>query len=104
MTDLWARDGTAAPMRAADDMGIERDGLPISGADVPWFLENHMGLRKASPADLLAAVRAAVEDGTIEGEVVDLRYSDDAARLSRRAVQGRDIYLIIPVSDGGSET
>jgi hypothetical protein len=41
------------------------------------------------PADLLAAVRAAVEDGTIQGEV--------------NQIEDRT-YLVIPVSDGGSET
>jgi hypothetical protein len=54
-----------------------------------WVGVRGMAKRKASPADLLAAVRAAVEDGTIGGEV--------------NQIEDRT-YLVIPVSDGGSET
>jgi hypothetical protein len=54
--------------------------------------------RPAEPTDLLAAVRVAVEDGTIEGAGVIEPLEDGLYKL------GAGTYLLIPVSDGGSET
>jgi hypothetical protein len=85
-------------------------------------------LREPSSADLLAAVRAAVEDGTIEGEVVRWclphkctvtdPIAGDPDNCARREWEPPGLgyaditeepcrivdRLVIPVSDGGSET
>jgi hypothetical protein len=70
------------------------------------------GGHKASPADLLAAVRAAVEDGTIEGEVFWWCVPFQFGTMDEPCVAGSTHdrphecrwVLVIPVSDGGSET
>jgi hypothetical protein len=68
---------------------------------------------KPSPADLLAAVRAAVEDGTIEGEVVGektIEWRDDYGGFAEDVLDYEPDrkrmrqYLVIPFSDGGSKT
>jgi hypothetical protein len=66
--------------------------------------------RPAEPADLLAAVRGAIEDGTIEGEVVSWMQDDWGLPVvgyfkNREPFESDDqMFLVIPVSDGGSET
>jgi hypothetical protein len=56
--------------------------------------------KPATPADLLAAVRRAVEDGTIEAVEVDT----SRAGVDLAGFPAGGTYLVIPLSDGGSET
>jgi hypothetical protein len=60
----------------------------------------------ASPTDLLAAVRGAVEDGTIEGKEIDTTTNMGWINWGRyRYGEFQGTYIVIgPVSDGGSET
>jgi hypothetical protein len=70
-----------------------------AGADIAY--------RNASPADLLAAVRAAVEDGTIEGSAINVHRLQADSALDAPLLQAPEpgTYIVIgPVSDGGSET
>jgi hypothetical protein len=78
-----------------------------------WVGVRGVAKRKASPADLLAAVRVAVEDGTIEGEVVGektIEWRDDYGGFAEDVLDYEPDrkrmrqYLVIPFSDGGSKT
>jgi hypothetical protein len=66
----------------------------------------HLRLSRPSPADLLAAVRAAVEDGTIEGTAINVHRLQADSSLDAPLLQApkAGTYLVIPLSDGGSET
>lgn len=65
--------------------------------------------RPATPADLIAAIRSAVESGSIEGEVVVVRQDATGASIIHMAgnpmADAADnlrygTYLVIPLSDG----
>jgi hypothetical protein len=61
--------------------------------------------RAIAPEELLAAVRVAVEDGTIEGEVREsYRVQGFAPVLDAPNAKDGTYIVIGPVSDGGSET
>jgi hypothetical protein len=72
-----------------------------------WVGVRGMAKRRASPADLLAAVRVAVEDGTIEGATINVHRLQADSALDAPLLQTSEAgtYIVIgPVSDGGSET